>query len=126
MKKFITIMIALLGFAVISFAQIKTYTAYEFTMRINDEWCPWEANDCKIDVDFDHDTVTIHSYIPQIYTITGITTPPPDNRGEQKAFTCVNNDGESCRLRFRIQTNGRRQIYIDNFVTNTVSVYSLK
>ena len=125
MKKLMIILVIILGFTSNVYSQVKEYTATEFTMKFKDKWYPWEENNSKISLNFDKDVVTIHSYVPQIYTITGRTTPPLDNDGQQMAFTCVNELNEKCIIRFRLQNNHKKQIYIDH-EDGTIYVYTLK
>jgi hypothetical protein len=126
MKKFILFLTVFLGFAVSSFAQTEKYTSSQVTVRVGDKWEPWTNAECSIEIDYDEDVVRIDSYVPQVYHITGLTTPPPDNNGVQKAFSCTNEKGEECRIRFRIQKNNTRQIYIDNWKEDTTTVYTLQ
>lgn len=126
MKKLLFTLIVFLGFAACSFAQVEKYTSCQCTVRVEDRWEPWTACECDIEFDYDNDVVRIFSYIPQTYTITGITTPPPDSNGVQKAFDCINEEGQKCRLRLRIQKDNTRQIYIDEWEEDITIVYTLK
>ena len=118
------ILVFILGSTGNVYSQVIEYTAREFSMKFEGEWYPWEENHSKVSLDLDNDIVTIHSYVPQIYTITGKTTAPPDNRGHQVAFICTNERNEKCIIRFRVQNNGRKQIYIDH-EDGTIYVYTL-
>jgi hypothetical protein len=95
-------------------------------MRIEDNWYPWEPNDCVIEFDYDNNIVKIYSYIQQTYKILNAAETPPDNNGVQTAFNCINEKGEKCRLRLRIQKNGIRQIYIDEWKYDITTVYTLQ
>ena len=125
MKKLMIMLVVILGFTSNVYSQVKEYTATEFSMKFEGNWYPWEENDSKISLDFNNDKVIIHSYVPQTYVITGKTIPPPDNNGQQMAFTCVNERNEKCTIRFRLQNNGKKQIYIDH-KDGTIYVYTLK
>lgn len=126
MKKIFIILIVFLGFTVSSFAQVEKYVACEYTMRIEDNWYPWEPNDCVIEFDYDNNIVKIYSYVQQTYKILNAAETPPDNNGVQTAFNCINEKGEKCRLRLRIQKNGIRQIYIDEWKYDITTVYTLQ
>ena len=125
MRKLILMLAALSGFVLSSFAQVETYTASAFTMHYDGKWWPWEPNDCVIEVDYDNDIVTIHSYIPQIYTISGELEQPLYQDGKRVAYTCSNQDGEYFLLRFTVLKNGKRAVYIDSIHENITSVYTI-
>ena len=125
MKKLMIILVITLGFVNNAHSQVKEYAAKEFSMKFKGEWFPWEKNNSKISLDLDKDMVIIHSYVPQIYTITGKTNSPVDEGGHQIAFTCINEHNEKCVIRFRLQNNGQKQIYIDH-EDGTIYVYTLK
>lgn len=124
MKKIILIVILILGFNIISVAQVNYFTAYEVAIKVDGQWSPWEDVNIRIKIDIDNDRVIIYSNKLQIYDIISEIEAPSDSIGKQLAFKFIDQDDDIGTLRFRVQNNGVKQIYID---FNDISwVYNVK
>ena len=99
-------------------------TTHELAIKINNQWSEWKPCNVTIKIDLDQDKVTIYSDEVQIYRIIGETISPNDNSGKQISFLIIDQDGDKGRMRFRVQNDGIRQIYID--FNNISWCYTLK
>lgn len=101
-------------------------TEFAFKIKIDNvwqEWSDWSSCDINIKIDFEKEKITIYSKEVQIYYILEEIEAPFDPSGEQIAFRVKDHEGDYGRLRFRLQENGTRQIYID--FNNMSWVYSI-
>lgn len=114
MKKFLFIFVLLFG-CVLSNAQNKIIheTAYEYAFNLDNTWSDWYKCDVAIEINIEKHRVIIFSQKLQVYEILEEAPTPPDNSGTQVGFTVIDQDGDIGRIRFRVQNNGNRQVYVD-------------
>ena len=125
MKKFFLIFVLLLTvFTTQAQNNVIYETTHELAIKINNQWSEWKPCNVTIKIDLDQDKVTIYSDEVQIYRIIGETMSPNDYSGKQISFLIIDQDGDKGRMRFRVQNNGARQIYID--FNNISWCYTLK
>lgn len=118
MKKLILLIVGLI-ISFTAFAQSGYFNAYEFSYKLMKSngswtnWSNWESVNINVKIDVTNDKVIIYSDEPQIYHILQQETAPYDSNGEQIKFQIIDQDGDYGYLRFRRQSNGTLQIYID-------------
>lgn len=120
MKKIILFLL-LCFVGVTCFSQVTKYRATSFAYKfVKDsgswtDWSDWEDCSVLIVVNFDKDVVNIYSETPQEYDIYDYSDDisNDDRGGKTWELKCVNHEGSRCHLRFRKQSDGQMQLYVD-------------
>lgn len=128
MKKFVLML--MLIFSITCSAQVCKYKTTEFALRVLNqnntwsEWSDWQDSFCTVILDSKTKKITIQSHEIQVYTVTSIPTKIIDEDNcVQTSFKVIDQDGDKGIVRFRITTNGVKQMYID--FANVSWVYNL-
>ncbi len=111
-------------FAFVSILSIEAQTYYYrttgFAMKhVNSygswtNWTDWEKSDMLVTIDYDNDIVRIYSPRRQTYQITNYVRRYTDSSGgSQVEFYFIDQDGDRGSMRFRIETNGNSQLYVE-------------
>jgi hypothetical protein len=118
MRKFVLMLMLL--FSIICSAQVCKYKTTEFALRVLNqnntwsEWSDWQDSFCTVILDSKTKKITIQSREIQVYTVTSIPTKIIDEDNcIQTSFKVIDQDGDKGIVRFRITTNGIKQMYID-------------
>ncbi|MBQ8672737.1 MAG: hypothetical protein IJ511_01565 [Bacteroides sp.] len=108
-------------FAMTCLAQVTKYRATSFAFKYQQDngvwtdWTDWKDSSVLIVVNFDKNVVNVYSETPQEYDIydssSEVTTD--SEGGKTWELKCVNEDGARCHLRFRKQSDGQMQLYVD-------------
>ena len=97
----------------------KTYANGSWT-----DWSQWEDSHILVVISLDKNIISIYSEKIQEYDIYEYGGKESDNNGgESLNFSCVDRNGLPCGIRFRIQSDGAKQLYID--YKNAIWVYGL-
>ena len=112
-------------------AQVYTYrtTGYAYK-KVNsygnwNDWSEWLDSDMSMVINFNTDQIVIYSPTTQRYKITKHVRNYTDNSGgKQVEFAAVDQDGDKCHIRLRIEKNGNSQIYIE--FSNIMWVYNVR
>lgn len=130
MKKFLTLSAAILCSLVVCSAEVLKLQATSFAYKSQNDygywsdWSDWERSSCLIVINGDNDRIDIYSSVPQEYDIYDYEGESSDlEGGTQYTFKCVDDDGLRCSVRFRIQSNGDAQLYVD--YSNAIWVYNV-
>ncbi len=87
---------------------------YNYTYGYWNDWSDWEDCNVSVTINFNNDRITIYSSKTQIYYITEYNDIEYDNDGSrQLTFNCLDDDGLRCDVRYRIQEDGQKQLYVD-------------
>ena len=132
MKKALLILICLVGLCSFSSnAQTQWYNSQSYAYKSTDyygNWSSWSSwVDCNVNIKFNlsSDMIVIYSSKKQIYKITRFNGTKYDNDGGQQAyFKAIDQDGDRCTIRLRIESNGNSQIYVE--FSNIMGVYNVR
>lgn len=112
-------------------AQAYKYNAVEYSYRTSEDGSTWSSwsdwADCKhlVVINLDKEDITIYTDPVMEYSIYDMGDKERDaNGGEQLHLSCVDNDGDRCTLRLRVQSDGIVQLYVD--YSNISLVYHLE
>ena len=114
-------------------AQVRTYRATTHAYKkVNSdgnwtEWSDWEDSDMTMLINFNNGIVMIYSPKTQnqAYQITKFIRDFTDSSGgEQTEFAITDQDGDNGHMRFRFETNGNSQVYIE--FKNIMWVYNVR
>lgn len=130
MKKFLFVLVCLLGFLSMN-AQTQWYNSQSYAYKqINnygywDSWSDWIGCNVNIKIDVDDDWIVIYSNVTQTYLITTYEGTRYEYDGSQQAyFKAIDQDGDRCTIRLRIESNGNSQIYVE--FANIMWVYNVR
>lgn len=123
MKKILSILMFICAFSFVMpnevKAQVYTYktTAYAYQQTNSygnwGQWSEWMDSDMTMVINFNTDVVTIYSPTTQRYKITKhIENYTDSSGGKNVKFAAIDEEGLTCNVRLRIETNGNSQIYI--------------
>lgn len=130
MKRVLTILICIIGFASAAFAENQWYKSNSYAFKqVNsygywNNWSDWQP--CNVNIKFDmiNDRITIYSNVTQSYKITYYYGDTQDDYGGYQSYFLANEaNGGRCTIRLRIEQNGNSQIYIE--YTNAMWVYNV-
>jgi len=121
MKKFLCVLLLALGVATTVDAQVVKYRATDVAyMSQNDngswsQWSAWEKVSMLIVMNLDKAIVQIYSSEPQEFDIVNTVSDwkSDSEGGQQIEFLCVDKNGLRCNMRFRVQSDGLMQMYVD-------------
>lgn len=120
MKKLLTLSVAIFCTIVMCYAEVIKLQATSFAFKSQNDygywsdWSDWEDSSCLIVINADNDRINIYSKVPQEYDIYDYEGESSDNKGgTQFTFKCIDEDGLRCTIRFRVQSDGGRQLYVD-------------
>ena len=112
-------------------AQVYTYktTGYahkEVNSQGNwNDWSDWLDSNMRVTISYDDDIIVIYSPKKQIFRITKHIRNYTDNSGGKQAeFAAVDQDGDRCHIRMRIETNGNSQLYVE--YSNLILCWNVK
>ena len=102
--------------------------AYKEAITIGEswgEWSEWMASNIPVTINLDDDVIIVYSKMRQTFRILRYVGEYPDDMGgEQYEWKAIDQDNDRCRIRFRVDINGKRQLYIE--YANIKWVYNLK
>ena len=127
-KKFFIFVLLLLGFISVRAQTYKYYTnSFSFKTYSNGawtDWSQWEDSHILVVISLDRDMISIYSEKVQEYDIYEYKGEGADNEGGKiLSFSGVDRDGLRCGIRFRIQSDGTKQLYVD--YKDAIWVYGL-
>lgn len=104
-----------------SMAEVLKYKATSFAFKMYDynrerwtDWTDWDDCNILVVVDSDKDLISIYSQQTQEYDIIEYLGEEEDADGGISAnFNCIDQDGNRCNVRVRVQQNGQQQLYVD-------------
>lgn len=129
MKRFLLILAVLMCFLTSS-AQTQWYNSQSYAHKYIgyygwSNWSSWIDCDVNIKFDFNSDRIIIYSNRTQYYQVTAYHGSRVENDGSQQAyFTAIDQDGDRCTIRLRIESNGNSQIYVE--FSNVMWVYNVR
>lgn len=128
MKRLSLIFVMVFAFCLSSFAEVMQFktTSYAFAEVRNGSysWSDWEKSDMLLVIDADNDVMTVYSPKIQYYKITAhLRTGSDTNGGYQARFRGIDQDGDICTIRLRVDPSGSSQVYID--FSNCAWVYTV-
>lgn len=130
MKKLLILLFTLL-IGIEASAQVYTYRTYQFAEKhINSygnwtDWTDWQDSNMRLVINMNTDVITIYSPTTQIYRITEYLRKFTDNSGgNQIEFSAIDQDGDRCHIRLRIETNGNSQLYVE--FNNLILCYNVR
>ena len=131
MKKFLLMLVMVIGFVSTVDAQVYEYKTTAFAYKsVNDygnwtSWSDWEESNIYVTINFTTDVVTVYSPKTQRYRITEHVRNYTDNSGgKQMEFRFYDQDGDRGVMRLRTERNGNNQLYIE--FNNVMWVYNVK
>lgn len=88
------------------------------------DWSQWEDSRILVVISLDRNMISIYSEKIQEYDIYEYKGEGADNEGGKiLSFSGVDRDGLRCGIRFRIQLDGTKQLYVD--YKDAIWVYGL-
>lgn len=119
------------SFATVSVAQnVQWYKTSQVSVRAKNangvwgSWSDWQSCVVNIKFDLSNDVIWIFSSKTQKYIVTETLDPPYDATGRQVMFKAIDQDGDICHIRLRIENNGNSQLYVD--FSNVSWVYNVR
>ena len=121
MKKFLIVLLVAMGIAATADAQVVKYRATDMAYKYEtsngnwSNWSDWQSSSVLVVINFTNETVQIYSQETQEFDIVGqVSDWKSDNKGGQMMeVSCVDKDGKRCNMRFRQQSDGQLQLYVD-------------
>lgn len=118
--KYKFILLFLLFLSSLTIAQIKKYTAYSFSTRVDNgsSWSDWSKPqdvDILISINTDDDKIKIYSKVTQIYDIVKYKAKETDDDGDDTyPMYCEDAKGQNCNVDFVVlnSQDSRLQLYI--------------
>lgn len=87
----------------------KTYENNRWT-----DWSDWEDSHMLVVISIDREIINIYSEQIQEYDVYEFSGEEKYNDGSKSLkFKCVNKDGLRCLIRFRVTSDGSKQLYVD-------------
>lgn len=130
MKKLLIILFTLL-IGLEASSQIYTYRTYQFAFKQTNssgqwkQWSDWQDSNMRVVINFNNDYITIYSPTTQTYKVTEYLRKFTDNSGgNQVEFSAIDQDGDRCHIRLRIEKNGNSQIYVE--YSNLILCYNVR
>lgn len=78
------------------------------------DWSQWKDSHVLVVISLDRNMISIYSEKVQEYDIYEYKGEGSDNEGGKiLSFSGVDRDGLRCGIRFRIQSDGTKQLYVD-------------
>lgn len=129
MKKLLLILICLVGF-ISAYSQTQWYNSKSYAYKDSDyygnwnNWSSWIKCNVNIKFDLNSDLIVIFSNKTQVYRVTEFNgTKYENDRSQQAYFKAVDQEGDRCGIRLRIESNGNSQIYVE--FSNVMWVYNV-
>ena len=129
-KLLVSFSVLLLSIFTYSYAQTYKYMTTDYSYKyVNDygrwtEWSKWEKTSMLVVLSLDRNVLSIYSEEMQEYDIYDWSREQTDaDGGTTLEFKAVNRDGLRCNIRFRVQKDGQKQLYID--FNNVMWVYNI-
>lgn len=125
----ILLILSLFVNSIVIYAQTYKYYTDSFSYKIYNgvswsDWSKWQNSHILVVISIDRDIISIYSENIQEYDIYKYDGKESDgNGGNILIFSCVNRDGLRCRIRFRIQSDKSKQLYVD--FSDIMWVYNL-
>ena len=93
-------------------AQYFAYKCVENNQWTN--WSVWQESKVLVSVDFKAEVIQIYTELPQKYIILDTGDEYEDNKGgTQVEFSVIDQDKDIGIIRFRIQSDGTVQLYVE-------------
>ena len=121
MNKTLAILFALLlGLGLEAEAQNLKFTTTNHTFRTCEDgfwgqWGSWTTMELDVIVDAQNNTIAIGQGDYVVFNVVECNGEFQEDNGggNQSEFKCVDESGQSCSIRLRVQPNGLVQLYVD-------------
>ena len=125
MKKYLMIMLVLIGFGIFGSAEASAQTlnfrttSYAQATVYNGRyyWGDWESSNMLVTINLDTDIIKVYSPRTQVYKVYGTynngNAYTDNSGGSNVKYYVYDQDGDRGEIRLRIERNGNSQIYVD-------------
>lgn len=131
MKRLFTFCAAILCGILLLHAEALKFNATSFAYKTQNnygywsDWSNWESCHILVVLNSDAERINIYSSTPQEYDIYDYLGESYDvDGGTISTFKCIDAEGIRCTIRFRQQSDGQWQLYVD--YSNIMWVYSIQ
>lgn len=120
MKKLFTLGVAIICSSLMLHAEVLKFNATSLAYKSQNEygywsdWSDWESCNILVVLNLDAERIDIYSSSAQEYDIYDYQGETYDeDGGTTMTLNCIDADGLRCEVRFRQQSDGQWQLYVD-------------